>query len=174
MANEQNIIPHRFTADQDREQAARNGRKGGVASGEARRAKKAARETAARILSYKPEVPEQLLSTLRRMGMKGRAKPDMREICTLAITQKAMKGDEKCYRFLVELAGETAEAEMLEARADEVARRSAYAGGDQPATELDADGVRQRMRDMTDEELEQYERLCAKFTDECGDEAWAE
>ena len=37
MANEQNLIP--FTSDQDREKAKKNGRKGGIASGEARREK---------------------------------------------------------------------------------------------------------------------------------------
>ena len=37
MANEQNLKP--FTSDQNREEAAKNGRKGGVASGKARREK---------------------------------------------------------------------------------------------------------------------------------------
>ena len=44
MANEQNIEPYRFTSAQDREKAARNGRKGGIASGKAKRQKKALRE----------------------------------------------------------------------------------------------------------------------------------
>lgn len=38
MANEQNLIP--FTSDQSREEAKRNGRKGGIASGEAKRRRK--------------------------------------------------------------------------------------------------------------------------------------
>lgn len=38
MANNDNLKP--FTSDQSREQAVNNGRKGGIASGEARRAKK--------------------------------------------------------------------------------------------------------------------------------------
>ena len=37
MANEENLVP--FTSDQDREEAARNGRKGGIRSGEVRRQK---------------------------------------------------------------------------------------------------------------------------------------
>lgn len=165
MANEKNIIPHQFTSEQNREEAAKNGKKGGVASGAARRAKREARETAKRILSYKPDVPPELLNTLHRMGMsKKRINPDMREIITLAIAQKGMKGDVKSYQFLVELAGETAEASMLEAKAEEVARRS---GMEEEENEevlmIDADGIRQRMSEMTDEELEQYERLCAKF-----------
>ncbi len=165
MANEQNLIPHQFTSEQSREEAAKNGRKGGVASGAARRAKREARETAKRILSYKPDVPAQLLDTLHKMGMsKKRINPDMREIITLAIAQKGMKGDVKSYQFLVELAGETAESEMLEAKAEEVARRS---GMEEERNEegnlTDAESIRQRMSEMTDEELKQYERLCAKF-----------
>lgn len=38
MANEQNLIP--FTSEQNREEASKNGRKGGIASGIARREKK--------------------------------------------------------------------------------------------------------------------------------------
>ena len=169
MANEQNIIPHQFTSEQNREEAAKNGRKGGVASGAARRAKKEARETAKRILSYKPELPPQLLDTLRRMGMSKRmANPDMREIATLAIMQKAMKGDVKSYQFLVELAGETAEAEMLEAKAEEVTRRSGQEEEQHAEEVTTQDDVRQRMSEMTDEELEQYERLCSMFGFENG------
>jgi len=162
MANEQNLIP--FTSDQSREEAKKNGRKGGIASGAARRAKREARETAKRILSYKPEIPRELLTTLQRMGMsKRKMNPDMREIITLAIAQKGMKGDVKSYQFLVELAGETAEAEMLEARAEEVARRSGMEDEQNEEVLMDADGIRQRMSEMTDEELEQYEKLCMKF-----------
>ena len=169
MANEQNIIPHQFTSEQNREEAAKNGRKGGVASGAARRAKKEARETAKRILSYKPDLPPQLLDTLRRMGMSKRTvSPDMREIATLAIMQKAMKGDVKSYQFLVELAGETAEAEMLEAKADEVARHSGLEEEQHAEEVTTQDDVRQRMSEMTDEELEQYERLCSMFGNENG------
>lgn len=42
MANINNLIP--FTSDQNREEASKNGKKGGIASGEARRRKKAFKE----------------------------------------------------------------------------------------------------------------------------------
>lgn len=42
MANESNLIP--FTSEQSREEAKKNGRKGGIASGEARRKRKAFKE----------------------------------------------------------------------------------------------------------------------------------
>lgn len=42
MANEKNLVP--FTSEQSHEEAVKNGRKGGIASGEARRKKKMLRE----------------------------------------------------------------------------------------------------------------------------------
>lgn len=42
MANESNLIP--FTSEQSREEAKKNGKKGGIASGEARRKRKAFKE----------------------------------------------------------------------------------------------------------------------------------
>lgn len=49
MANEQNLIF--FTSDQNREEAAKNGRKGGVASGQARREKKETKKILQDLLS---------------------------------------------------------------------------------------------------------------------------
>lgn len=167
MANEQNLIP--FTSDQNREEAKKNGRKGGIASGAARRAKREARETAKLVLDFKPDLPPQMLDTMRRMGLRKNVNPDMRYIATLAIMQKAMKGDMGCYKFLIEMAGETAEAAMLDAKAEEIMRRSAYVEEQQREPVVDSDGVRQRMSEMTDEELAQYEKLCAMFEDESGD-----
>lgn len=166
MANERNLIP--FTSEQSREEAKKNGRKGGVASGAARRAKREARETARMILSYKPELPPQMLDTIRRMGMRGKAAPDMRLIASLAIMQKAMKGDVNSYKFLVELAGETSEAQMLDAKAEEINRRRGFE--EESAPELGIDEIRARMDKMTDEELRQYESLCAIFGDADGED----
>ena len=118
MANEQNLIPHRFTHDQDREAAARNGRKGGVACGAARRAKREARETAKLVLDFKPDLPPQMLETMRKMGLKKNVRPDMRYIATLAIMQKAMKGDMFCYRFLLELAEEYLQQQNITVASD--------------------------------------------------------
>lgn len=39
MANEQNLKPYEFTSNQSREEAAKNGRKGGIASGKKRQEK---------------------------------------------------------------------------------------------------------------------------------------
>lgn len=49
--NEKNIVPYEFTSEQSREEAARNGRKGGIKSGESRRRRKSMQECAKLILS---------------------------------------------------------------------------------------------------------------------------
>lgn len=49
MANEKNLIP--FTSNQNREEAKKNGRKGGIKSGEVRRKRKAMKEQAELLLS---------------------------------------------------------------------------------------------------------------------------
>lgn len=49
MANEQNLIP--FTSEQNREEAKKNGTKGGIKSGEVRRKRKAMREQMEMLLS---------------------------------------------------------------------------------------------------------------------------
>lgn len=49
MANKQNLKP--FTSDQSREEATKNGRKGGIASGEARRRSKSFKEAAEYVLN---------------------------------------------------------------------------------------------------------------------------
>lgn len=49
MANEQNLIP--FTSEQNREEAKKNGQKGGIKSGEVRRKRKAMKEQAELLLS---------------------------------------------------------------------------------------------------------------------------
>lgn len=49
MANEKNLIP--FTSDQSREEAKKNGRKGGIKSGEVRRQRKAMKEQMELLLS---------------------------------------------------------------------------------------------------------------------------
>ena len=99
MPNEQNIIPHQFTSAQSREEAAKNGRKGGQASGAARRAKRDAKLIAQQVLSMKPNLPPATLDMMVRMGMSEKTKPDMRMIASLAIMQRAMKGDHKAYVY---------------------------------------------------------------------------
>lgn len=161
--NNENILPYRFgnsarTAEEEREIQSR----GGINSGIARRNKRDSRQVIADALSQIPKLEPDLLKALRKMGMKGKEKPDMRYICIAAIMGKAMRGDVRSFEFLVKMAGETSESEIVDAKAAEVVRRT---GGteDQTVPQMDIDEIRRTMDDMTDEQLEQYQRLCGLF-----------
>lgn len=170
MANEQNLIPHQFTSNQSREQAAINGRKGGRASGAARRAKRDAKMIAEMVLDMKPDLPPATLETMRRMGLSGKGRPDMRMLATMAIMQKAMKGDVKAYEFILSLAGETAESEFAQIRTAESRLRYGQDTVEGEFVENDIDSVRAKMAAMTDEQLTQYEQLCGVFTPDASED----
>lgn len=161
--NDQNIRPYQFGGPlRSGEEAREMGRLGGINSGIARRAKRDSRQVIADALSQVPKLEPELRNALRKMGMSGKMKPDMRYICVAAIMGKAMRGDVRSFEFLVRMAGETSEAEIIDAKADEVIRR---AGGldEQASPEMDIDEIRRTMDAMSDEQLEQYEKLCGMF-----------
>ena len=84
MANEQNLIP--FTSDQDREEAKKNGIKGGIASGESRRRK-------ATMLADL----ERLLNSDNKAGVK------YQELVTLGLIKGAVNGSSKNYELIYDL-----------------------------------------------------------------------
>lgn len=92
MANEKNLKP--FTSDQSREEAAKNGAKGGKASGEARRRKR----------DLKLAIQQLLESDIKdkRTGeiMSGA------EALAVAQFRKAMKGDTKAFEVLRDTSGQ--------------------------------------------------------------------
>lgn len=97
MANEQNLIP--FTSDQDREEAKKNGRKGGIASGEARRQKATMRETLKMMLE---DIP---------IDEENKNKLTNRELATLGLIKGARCGNSANYKTMLEVIGElTSEA----------------------------------------------------------------
>lgn len=103
MANEQNLTPFRYTSDQNREEAARNGHHGGIASGEARRAKKTLRER---------------VKMFGELKVDGKAKRQMMEVgiseedcdrftqAAVSLFQKAMKGDVSAFNAIRDIIGE--------------------------------------------------------------------
>lgn len=93
MANEENIRPYQFTSDQDREKAAAAGRKGGKASGEAKRAKKTMRE----MLDYLLE---------KELPNKKGELVTYREAMLTAMVKKAIEGDVKASVFVRDTVGE--------------------------------------------------------------------
>lgn len=91
MANEQNLRP--FDSNQDREEAKKNGRKGGIASGEARRAKKTMKE----MLDYLLE---------KELPNKKGEMVTYREAMLTAAIKKAIEGDIKASQFVRDTVGE--------------------------------------------------------------------
>ena len=91
MANEKNLVP--FTSEQSHEEAVKNGRKGGIASGEARRQKKLLREC---------------LEVLLEKEMKGRNGEVMTgaEALSSKLFAEAMKGNVKAFEVLRDTAGQ--------------------------------------------------------------------
>lgn len=107
MANDQNLVAHRFTSDQDREKAAAAGRKGGKASGRARRKKKAMREVLENLLDLplnnleKPEKVKCFLDFAKNKNVT------IEEAVLMAQIVKAItKGDTKAAAFIRDTAGQ--------------------------------------------------------------------
>lgn len=92
MANNENLTP--FTSDQSREEAVKNGRKGGIASGEARREK--------RDLQYFARMMLDEIIT----DKKGNEMPT-RYAMLKSVLKKVLKdGDVKAYKAIAETADE--------------------------------------------------------------------
>ena len=90
MAKEDNLIP--FTSEQSREEAKINGRKGGIASGEARREKATMKKTLEMLLDEK--------------NNKGKT---YRDLTTLGLIKGAIDGKAENYKVMLALLGELEE-----------------------------------------------------------------
>lgn len=101
MANEQNLKP--FTSEQSREEAAKNGRLGGQASGEARRKRKALRDSMNMLLEMQPTAKE--FNKLIEAGYEPE-EIDNSLLVTFALFNQAKKGDVKAIKELRNLIGE--------------------------------------------------------------------
>lgn len=101
MPNEQNIIPYRFDSNQNREQAAKNGAAGGRASAEARRRRKSLREAADLYLS----LPVANRRAWNKISAEGVDPDDIdnQMAMIIGLTQKAIKGDAKAAKIIVDL-----------------------------------------------------------------------
>lgn len=88
LANEQNLRP--FTSDQDREEAKKNGQKGGIASGKARKEKATMKKAL-----------EMLLDEKSNKGLT------YREMATLGLIKGAVKGNAQNYKLILDMLGES-------------------------------------------------------------------
>lgn len=102
MANEQNLIP--FTSEQSQEEARKNGSKGGIASGKARRARKMMREDAQMFLEM-PLNAGQLEDVEYLAEVKGK-NITVQQAILLAMIKKAMKGDVRASEYVRDTAGQ--------------------------------------------------------------------
>ena len=91
MANIENLRP--FTSEQSHEEAVQNGRKGGIASGEAKRAKKSLREAM------------QFLMNDDLTGKDGKTMTGTEAMAAKAF-QAALKGDWKAWELVRDTAGQ--------------------------------------------------------------------
>ena len=101
MANEQNLIP--FTSDQSREEASKNGRKGGKASGKARRAKVKMRKLV-EMFAYL-DVNKDVENKMRKLGIPDEGMLILMQ-SVVAIFNKANKGDVSAFNAIRDLLGE--------------------------------------------------------------------
>lgn len=88
MANEENLTP--FTSDQSREEAVKNGQKGGIASGQARRQKKTLSELA-KMIAENP-APASAKKKLTKMGISDED-ANNNACIVAAVYDKAVKGN---------------------------------------------------------------------------------
>ena len=95
MANEQNLKP--FTSDQSREEAKKNGAKGGVASGIARKRKRALKDTIEMIMRLGVDANTQTILTQLGVDEKDQS---VQTAIVVAQAMKAMRGDTKAAEYL--------------------------------------------------------------------------
>ena len=115
MANEQNLRP--FDSNQDREQAKINGIKGGKASGEARRKKKAMKEQMELLLSL-PLSNKKIKDKLEEMGVDT-SDIDNQMALMLSTFNKALRGDSACINIIREITGERVQEIKINTGIDE-------------------------------------------------------
>lgn len=105
MANEQNLKP--FTSEQSREEAAKNGKKGGTASGVARREKKAMKETLEALLSLQMKTGKAVdIEAVKSFAALKGKNISVQEAVSLAMIQKAMKGNVRAAEWVRDTSGQ--------------------------------------------------------------------
>lgn len=102
MANEKNLVP--FTSEQSREEAVINGRKGGVASGQAKRRRKLLKDSMNALLEL-PVSSTKEYNVLIKMGIDIED-IDNSQLIVLALFNRAKSGDVAAIKELRNLIGE--------------------------------------------------------------------
>lgn len=120
MANEKNLENGKLTQFRSGEEAAKNGQKGGIASGAARRRKRSMKEAADYYLSL-PETDRRSVNALLRDAVDPEDIDNQMAVIK-GITARAKKGDPQAANVLLKMLGEETGQEDPAADALEAAR----------------------------------------------------
>lgn len=115
MANEECIVPYQFRSG---EEARENGRKGGINSGASRRRKRSMKEAADLFLSM-PVTDTKTYNKMVRAGVNPED-IDYQMAVVIGMTTKAIKGDAKAAKVLIEMLGGTREEEAQQNTLDKL------------------------------------------------------
>lgn len=97
-------------------QAAEAGRKGGIASGKAKRQKNAARKTLEYILTLQPKITPAMRANMSQLGFDEDAQPTTEDLIMVAMMQKSMKGDVRATELYLSMMGEDPKTVLEEKR----------------------------------------------------------
>lgn len=109
MANEENLKP--FTSNQDREEAKKNGIKGGIASGEVRRKKKQFLDAVKWLANSDIKITKGTTFDIYKNNNIDISKLDPTQLATLGLWMGAVQGRAENYKTLVEANGELVTSE---------------------------------------------------------------
>lgn len=103
--DKEHLVKYRFDSSQSRKKAAQNGRKGGIASGAARRKKKTMKEIALALGTQ--DAPPAVVAKLIQVGMLDAGEScSMDEALMLAQYGKALSGNTKAAQFVRDTSGQ--------------------------------------------------------------------
>ena len=152
MANEQNLVP--FTTNQSREEAVKNGRKGGKASGKARRRKADLRKTLNLLLTAEID-NEEWKPVLESLGVEC----TLESALLMAQINEAMRGNTKAAYFVAQYAGQNAQTaaddkeqqrrtERMEADTEKIRRSSGNSENVDEGVEIINDAPEETSQDI--------------------------
>lgn len=143
MPNEENLKngePFRFRSG---EEAAKAGQKGGIASGEARRRKKAMRDTAKMLLDM--QVPKAAKELKQKLAVMGISEEDFtyQTAVMVGVINQAMKGNTKAAAFLRDTVGENPVHELRERELNQKIAEFEYQKEREQAGGLDSENLKE-------------------------------
>ena len=158
MANEQNLVP--FTTNQSREEAVKNGRKGGKASGRARRRKADFRKTLNLLLTAEID-NEEWKPVLESLGIEC----TLESALLMAQIKEAMAGNTKAAYFVAQYAGQNAQTaaddaeqkrrtERMAADTEKIRRSSGHSEHEDEGVEIINDAPEETGPDIGDHNSE--------------------